>query len=210
MRSAKLSNESSDGHAGQRVTCDLDGILPTHHVDFVRDVGDVRLLGRELEGEDMRALVLVVEREERTVADVATTGDRSGEGQLVGLLEELADTGVEVGLPVVQEATRQLVVLASAEQVEPVRHEHHDLVEHAALVGRVADDEAAATAILVEQPLVPGLARDDADLEDSELAVHHEVMSIVRVHPSRGLAGGIVVEQGPCCGLLNHFSLISL
>ncbi|GEM_PF-2544733 len=48
----------------------------------------------------------------------------------------------------------------------------------------------------MEQPLVPGLARDHADLELAEAGVHHDVVALAGVRPAGGGVSGVVVEHG--------------
>lgn len=115
-------------------------------------------------------------------------------GQLVRLLEHLADRRGDLGLAVVDEATRELPVVLVALQVEAVGPEHHD--HDLALDDGVAGDERTASVVLVEQPLVPGGTRDDADLELAEAGVHHDVVTLVVVGPARDGARQVVVEHG--------------
>lgn len=193
--SEHVGDEARDCHARQGVPRSADGVLPGHQLQLVAGGDGFDLLISELEHEDRSPLVLAAELEERAVADVAASGDGHGVDQLVRLLDGLADGGVQLGLALVDKAAGQLVVVAVADQVEPVRLEHHDL-EVAVRRLVVADDERAAAVVLVEQPLIPGPAGDHADLELTELAVHHDVVTVVAVRPAGDGVGGVVVEHG--------------
>lgn len=205
-----VRDEAGDGHAGQGVPRGADGVLPGHELQLVAGDDGVDLLGGELEREHRSALVLTVELEERSVADVAASLHGLGVGQLVGLLDRLADAGCQLGgVVLVDEAAGQLVVVVVSDQVEAVGLQHHDpeprggrpvtAVGEVLVVPRLsgpADDERAAAVVLVEQPLVPGLARNHADLELAELAVHHDVVTVVLVGPAGGVGRGVVIEHG--------------
>jgi hypothetical protein len=194
--SERFGDEARDGHARQGIPRGADGVLPGHHLELVARADGLDLLIRELEHEDRSPLVLTVELEERPVPHETTSGDGLGVRQLTGLLQTLADGGDQLGLVAVDEAARQLVVVAIADQVEPGRLQHHDLELVAQVVEPVADDERAATAVLVEQPLVPGLAGNLADLELTVIRVREHVVTAVDVLPAGDGVLGIVVEHG--------------
>ncbi len=200
----RVSDEPSDSHARKGVPRGADGLLPGHERQLVAVVNVGDLLVRELEREDRSPLVLTVELEERAVAHVATSGDGAGVGQLVCLLDGLTDRSKQFGLAVVDEATGQLVVVCVADQVESGRLEHHDL--ELACLSDVADDKRSATAVLVEQPLVPGLFRNHTDLEQAEPTVEETVVPFVAVNPARRNVGGVVSQRGLQCDVVHDIT----
>ena len=102
--SAELGHEAGDCHAAEGVTRLRNGLPPGREQELAARADVLDLLRRELEREHVRSLALAVQRKERTVADVATTGNRCGVRQLVGLLEELADAAGQMRLAVLEHA----------------------------------------------------------------------------------------------------------